>query len=247
MKRFLNAAEKRASDLTLRWAGAAFQPRQLLHARDLLFVLVGRDMKLRYKRSVLGVLWTLVNPLAQLLILSFIFRMVLPLDIPNYTSFLFTGLLVWSWFQASLNQATGTIVENRELIKRPGFSANVLPTVTVASHLIHLLLALPVLLLFLMLDGCRLTSAILVLPLVMGLQFILILSLAYLVAAFHVVFRDTQYLLGIVLQLLFYLTPVFYEASAIPVRYQPLYRLNPMVHLLDAYRAILMRGELPDQ
>jgi lipopolysaccharide transport system permease protein len=111
---------------------------------------------------------------------------------------------------------------------------------------VHFLLALPVLLLFLILEGGQLTGAMLVLPLVIALQFILTLSLAYPAATFHVRFRDMQYLLNVLLQLLFYLTPVFYDATAIPAHYQPLYRLNPMALLIDAYRAILLRGELPD-
>ena len=220
--------------------------RRLIYMYDLLFVLVARDMKLRYKRSVLGVAWSLLNPVAQLLVFYFIFGLVLPVNIPNYFSFLFSGVLAWGWFQSSLLLATSAIVDNRELIKRPGFPAAVLPTATVTSHLIHFLLALPILLLFLMLGGSRLTSTILVLPLVIAIQFILTLGLAYLVATFHVIFRDTQYLLSVLLQLLFFLTPVFYSASAIPVRYQSLYHLNPMVHLIEAYRTILIRGELPD-
>ena len=106
--------------------------------------------------------------------------------------------------------------------------------------------ALPVLVLFLMLDGSQVTSALFALPVVIALQFILTLGLAYLVATFHVTFRDTQYLLNVLLNLLFYLTPVFYEASAIPSRYQSLYWLNPMVGLIDAYRAILAHGTLPN-
>lgn len=225
--------------------GTPFQTR-LLYLRDLLLVLVSRDIKLRYKRSVLGFAWSLLNPLAQLLVFYFIFGLVLPVNIPNYFPFLFSGLLAWNWFQLSLLVAAGAIVDNRELIKRPGFPAVMLPTVAVTSHLIHFLLALPILLLFLMLGGGRLTSVILVLPLVIAIQFILTLGLAYLIATFQVTFRDTQYLLGVLLQLFFFLTPIFYDASAIPARYQPLYRLNPMVHLLNAYRAILIQGELPD-
>ncbi len=222
-------------------------PRRLIYTRDLLYELVSRDMKLRYKRSVLGFAWSLLNPLSQLLVLQFIFGFVLPVNIPNYFSFLFTGLLPWSWFQSSLFAATSTIVDNRELIKQPGFPVALLPTVTVTSHLVHFLLALPILLLFLIiLEGSRLTSAILALPLVIALQFILTLGLAYLVATFHVTFRDTQYLLSVLLQLFFFLTPIFYDASTVPARYQSLYRLNPMVHLVDAYRAILIRGEMPD-
>ncbi len=219
---------------------------RLIYIRDLLRELVGRDMKLRYKRSVLGIAWTLLNPLLQLLVFLFIFNLVLPLNIPHYSSFLFAGILAWNWFQGSLNQSTGAIVDNRELLRRPGFSIAILPIVTVTSHLIHFLLALPVLVLFLMLDGSQLTSALFALPVVIALQFILTLGLAYLVATFHVTFRDTQYLLNVLLNLLFYLTPVFYEASAIPMRYQSLYWLNPMVGLIDAYRAILAHGTLPN-
>ena len=97
-----------------------------------------------------------------------------------------------------------------------------------------------------MIDGGRLTISVVALPLVISIQFILTLGLAYLVATFHVTFRDTQYLLGVILQLVFFLTPIFYNASVIPERYQTFYRLNPMVELTDAYRVLLIRGELPN-
>lgn len=225
---------------------AALGKRQLIYLRDLLGGLVAREMKLRYKRSILGIAWTLLNPLAQLLVFHFVFSMVLPLNIPNYAAFLFIGILAWSWFQASLDQATGAIVNNRDLIKRPGFPVAILPVVTVTSHLLHFLLALPLLFLFLSLSGGHFTGALLFLPLVIGLQFLLILSLAYLVASFHVSFRDTQYLLGVLLQMVFFLTPVFYHGNIVPARYQLFYRLNPMLQFIDSYRAILLHGETPD-
>lgn len=202
-------------------------------------------MKLRYKRSLLGVAWSLLNPLAQLLVFSLIFRLVIPLGIPNYAAFLFTGLLAWNWFQSSLYAATGAIVDNRELICRPGFSAVILPVVTVATNFIHYLFALPVLMVFLWMNGTALQSTALVLPVIFVVQFLFTLSLAYFVATVHVTFRDTQYLLGIVLLLGFYLSPVFYDASAIPERFQVVYRLNPMVMLINAYRQILLQGQLP--
>ena len=218
---------------------------RLTYQRDLLFMLVARDMKLRYRRSWLGVGWTLLNPLAQLLVFYFIFNAVLPLNIPHYPSFLFTGILVWNWFQSALLLATGSIVDHRELIRQPGFRAAILPIATVTSNLIHFLLALPILLIFLIIDGSPLTIYSMALPLAISIQFILTLGLAYLVATFQVTFRDTQYLLGVILQLVFFLTPIFYDVGTIPVDYQALYRLNPMVQLTDAYRALLMRGEAP--
>src|SRR5215510_5023849 len=219
---------------------------RLAYIRDLLFTLVGRDLKLRYKRSILGIAWSLLTPLAQLAVFYLVFKVLLPLNVPNYLAFLFSGVLVWNWFNSSLFQATSTIVENRDLIKRPGFPVAVLPTVTVASNLIHFLLALPILFVFLVAGGGRLTWALFSLPLVIAIQFMLTLSLTYLTATFYVTFRDTQHLLGVVLNLLFFLSPVFYKTSDLPAQYQWLYRLNPMVYLIDAYRAILLSGVLPD-
>ena len=233
-------------ELDMKKVGLSFPHRRLIYKRDLLRALVSRDMKLRYKRSVLGIGWSLLNPLAQLLVFQFIFGVVLPVNIPNYLAFLFTGILVWNWFQPALMLATSTVVDNRELIKRPGFPAAILPLVTITSHLIHFVIALPILVIVLILGGTLQTNAILALPVVIGLQFILTLSLAYFLATFQVTFRDTQYLLGVTLQLLFFLTPIFYDAKAIPEKYQPLYQSNPMVHLVGAYRAILVQGELPN-
>lgn len=219
--------------------------RHLLYLRDLLRELVVRDMKLRYKRSVLGVAWSLLNPLGQLLVFSAVFRFLLPLNIPNYAAFLFTGLLAWSWFQSSVLLATGAIVGNRELIQQPGFPMVVLPVVTVTTHLIHYLLALPILLLFLFFSGISLGTAVLALPFLIILQYLFTLAIAYFVATIHVVFRDTEHLLSIFLLLLFYLTPIFYDAGALPAPYRAIYNLNPLVHLMEAYRAILMQNQLP--
>lgn len=230
----------------MRSFAASPRMRKPLYIYDLLRELVVREIKLRYKRSVLGLVWSLLNPLFQMLVFIFLSRRVFSLEIPNYPAFVFTGVLAWNWFQSALLLATTAITSNRELIKRPGFPVAILPVVTVATNLIHFLLALPVPLLFLLLSGGGLTGAILMLPLVIIPQFLLILGLGYLVATFQVTFRDTQHLLGVFFMLLFYLTPVFYDASSVPARYQTLYRLNPMFHLITAYRVILIQGALPD-
>jgi lipopolysaccharide transport system permease protein len=219
---------------------------RLIYLHDLLQTLVSRDFKLRYKRSLLGIAWSLLNPLAQLLVFYFIFSQVLSLGIPNYAAFLSTGILVWSWFQQGLLSATGAIVDNPGLIRRPGFPAAILPVVAVMAQLTHFLLALPILLLFLGLSGLPLTVAMLALPFVMALQFLLTLSLSYVFATIHVYFRDMQYLLGILLLLGFYLSPIFYDPSTVPAHYQWLYRLNPMVPLINAYRQILLQGHFPN-
>jgi lipopolysaccharide transport system permease protein len=220
--------------------------RRAEYLRDLLYELVLRDVRLRYKRSAFGVAWTLLNPIAQLLVLYFVFTTVLPLRIDKFASFTFTALLAWTWFQTSLIYSTLAVVGNGDLVRRSGFPISILPVVTVTVNLVHFLLALPVLALFLIGDGVGPGRAIFALPVVIAVQFVLTLGLAYIVALLHVRFRDTQHLLAIVLQLLFFLTPIFYSPSAVPEQYQALYRINPIVHLVDAYRAILIQGEAPD-
>jgi lipopolysaccharide transport system permease protein len=214
-------------------------------ARDLLTVLVGRDLKLRYKRSLLGIAWSLVTPFAQLVVLNAVFTAILPLGIPNYASFLFIGILVWNWLHISLDQATGSIVDNRELVRQPGFPVAILPVITVSANLVHFLLALPILAGFLWLAGARPGPSLILLPVMVGIQFLLILSVAYFVATFHVTFRDTKHLLGIALMLGFYISPIFYSTDQVPARFAMLYGLNPMVPLVEGYRAILLNGTWP--
>ncbi len=222
------------------------QTRRLIYVYDLLRELVSRDLKLLYKRSMLGIAWTLISPLLQLAVFAFVFRSVLLVKVPNYASFAFSGLLVWTWTQSSLFQATGLITGNRALIRQPKFPVAILPVVTVTTGLIHLLLALPVLLIFLAMEGVQLTSTVLLLPILLALQFVLTVSFAYPLAALNVTFRDTQHTLGVLLQLLFYMLPIFYDLSHVPEQYQSIYALNPMVPLLEAYRDVLLRGEVPD-
>jgi lipopolysaccharide transport system permease protein len=223
---------------------SAFQSLSYLY--DLLRVLVDRDMKLMYKRSALGVAWTLINPLMQLLVFVFVFQGIIKVDIPQYSSYVFIGLLVWNWFQNSLFQATGIIINSRPLIRQPGFPTAILPVVVVTTGMIHFILALPVLFVFLLIDGVQLQPILLVLPVLQLIQFGLTVTFSYFLAALNVTFRDTQHTLGVLLQLLFYLTPIFYNIDSIPSQYWYLYGLNPMVHITICYRQILLWGVQPD-
>jgi lipopolysaccharide transport system permease protein len=234
--------------------------RKLTYYRDLVWELVMRELKVLYKRSALGVAWTLINPLLQLVVFSVVFKTVLVAaeGIPNYSSYAFSGLLIWAWTQASLFQATGLITSNRALIRQPGFPVAILPIVTVMTGLIHFLLALPALWLIMWVEGVSFSVTWLVLPVLMLLQFILTVSLAYPLAALNVKFRDTQHTLGVVLQLMFYLLPIFYPSplnnpnafatapKALREFLFALYRWNPMVALIEAYRDVMIRGTLPN-
>jgi lipopolysaccharide transport system permease protein len=219
---------------------------RLTYLRDLLYQLVSREVKVQYKRSSLGILWSLANPLFQFLVFGFLFSKVFAMSTTRYSTYAFSGLLIWTWFQSSLAQGTRAITGNRELIKRPGFPVAVLPIVSVLTPWVHFLWALPVLGLFLVRDASPLGWSVLCLPILMLLQFLLSLSLIYLLAAMNVVFRDTQHILGVLLQVLLFATPVFYQAKAIPEKYRAIYVFNPLAHLIDTYRAVLVHGTQPD-
>lgn len=215
------------------------------HRIDLTIGLVNRDLKVRYKGSLLGIAWGLVTPLAQSLVLLLVFRGVVRIQIHHYASYVFSGVLAWNWFQSSLHSASTSLLDGRGLLRRPGFPAAVLPAATVIGHFVHYLLALPILLLVLVWDGVGVKPSVLLLPLVLLVQFALTLGIALLVSVGQVIFRDTQQFLSLGLLLTFYLTPVFYEASAVPEGYRWIFSMNPLVHLLDAHRSIWLAGEAP--
>ncbi|MBE9030716.1 ABC transporter permease [filamentous cyanobacterium LEGE 11480] len=226
--------------------------RQLTYYRDLVRELVVRELKVLYKRSALGVAWTLINPLLQLAVFSVVFKVVLKAGdgIENYLSYAFSGLLIWGWTQSSLFQATGLITGNPALIRQPGFPVAILPIVTVTTGLVHFLLALPALLGIMFYEQVSWSNTCFALPVLLLLQFILTVSFAYPLAAMNVKFRDTQHTLGVILQLMFYLLPIFYAVevtgSNLPTWILQIYRWNPMVALIEAYRDILLRGVLPN-
>ncbi len=194
---------------------------------------------------MLGIAWSLLNPLLQLIVLRFVFSYILPLDIENYTLFLFIGLLVWTWLSSSLIASTTSIVDNRGLIRRPGFPAGILPVVSITSNLIHFLLSLPIVFLIVLISGLSLKLTILLLPAIIILQFVFTLSISIFLSIFQVTFRDTQHLISVFLFLWFYLTPIFYDIGLIPEQYRLLYTLNPMVHIVEAYRSVLMYRVVP--
>ena len=219
----------------------------LAHLRDLVFELVSRDIKIQYKRSFIGIFWSLLNPLFQFLVFGFLFAKIFSVGGGDrYSANTLTGLFIWTWFQAALLQGARSITSNRELVKRPGFPTVVLPVVSVLVPWVQFLYALPVLFIFLLIDKVPMTCTLILLPILMLIQFVLSLGAVYLLAAINVAFRDTSLVLGVVLQVLLFATPIFYQASTIPHKYSFLYTLNPLAQLIDAYRAVLLHGQWPD-
>jgi lipopolysaccharide transport system permease protein len=219
---------------------------RLLQRRDLLWELVMRDIKVRYKRSVLGFAWSLLLPITQLIVFTTLFHHLLATQVRNYPAYVFCGVLAWNWFNASLLSSVGAITENRDLVRRPGVPLVVLPAARVAADLVHFVLALPVLACFIVLGGGSLGAPLMMLPAVIAVEGLLILSLCYMLAAVNVTIRDTRHILTVALMLMFFVTPVFWDIGMAPEPYARYLKWNPMYVLTEAYRAIFLHDRLPD-
>src|SRR5262249_17447582 len=217
---------------------------RLAYLSDLTLHLAFRDLASRHRGSVLGWLWALALPLLQLLVTYFLFTKVIPLNIPDYPVFLLAGILPWSWFVRSLVLGASSLEQSRALVLRPGFPTMVLPVKAAVVGLLDYLLALPVLLIALA-ATVGLDPETLFLPVLIALELLLIVALLWLLAPLQVFFRDIQHLVLVGTTLLFWMTPVFYDASKVPQRFRALYELNPMAHLIEWQRGILLYGNLP--
>jgi lipopolysaccharide transport system permease protein len=219
--------------------------RQFIYRFDLLRHLVWRDYSLRYKHSILGLLWSLLLPLAQLLVLVFLFQAVVPLNIEAYPAFVFCALLPWGWFSSSLSSACGLFINNRDLVRHPNFVPTSLALINTLSNLITFLVALPILAVVLVAYGRPMTPALLLLPLLLMIQGFLISGLSLIIATWNVFYRDVQHIVNVALMLLFYLTPVFYRPQSVAEKYHIVYKLNPIAVLVQDYRAIFFQGVYP--
>jgi ABC-type polysaccharide/polyol phosphate export permease len=222
------------------------QLRTLFRYRLLIQSLVGRELKARYRGSILGFFWSFVNPLLLLVTYTLVFTVILPgrhsPELEPYFLFFFCGILPWTWFSSSLLESAGVLIAGGNLIKKVLFPAEVLPVVTVVSNLVHFLLGLPILLAFLLVGG-KLKATALLLPIPLAIQFVLTLGLALFLSALTVHFRDLSNLLGHVLHLWFFATPVLYSLAEVPERMRAYLRLNPMAYVLGAYQQILFAGD----
>lgn len=220
--------------------------RQLFRYRALIQSLVARDLKARYRGSVLGFVWSFVNPLLLLLIYTFVFTVIMPgahpQELEPFALFMFCGILPWTWFSSSLLESANVLIAGGNLIKKVLFPAEVLPIVSVLAGLVHFCLGLPILAAFLIYYRVPVwPSDLLWFPIIVLTQLVLTTGLALLVSALTVHFRDVRDLLANVLTLWFFATPIIYPITQAPERVRRLLNLNPFTHLAIAYQEVLFR------
>jgi ABC-type polysaccharide/polyol phosphate export permease len=217
---------------------------QLVRYRGLIHSLVARELKARYRGSVLGFFWSFINPLLLLLIYSFVFTVVLPgthpKEVEPYALFMFCGILPWTWFSSSLNESANVLIGSGNLIKKVLFPAEILPLVTVLANMVHFFLGLPILAIFLVVYARPVVPLELAwFPVIVFVQLLLTSGLALALSALTVHFRDIKDLLSNLLTFWFFATPIIYPMSLAPGLGRDLLNLNPFTHLAISYQEVL--------
>jgi len=218
--------------------------------RELLWQMVAREVKARYKQSVLGYFWVILNPLAQMLVMSFAFSIILRIptnasaNIP-YSIFLFTALLPWNLFTNSLSSASSSLVNSSSLITKIYFPRTILVVSTIFAKIIDFLFAASILIIYMIIYHIPITFNILWIIPIFIIQQIFTLGLALFFSAANLLYRDIQYLLTMILLLWMYATPVIYPADIVPDKYRILFQANPMAVFINAYRQTILGGGAP--
>jgi ABC-2 type transport system permease protein len=212
---------------------------------DLLFEMTGKELKARYKNTVFGFLWVVVNPLLQMLVIGFVFRFFIKDPIDNYYLYLLVGLLVWNFFSLSLNKVAPCIVNERSLVKKAKFPREVIPLSIILSNFIHLLIAFGVLLVPVIYAGVLVLDNLPGMLLAVTLLLMFTTGFGLLISALNVRFRDISFFVSAGLIVWFYATPIVYSISVIPYRLIWLWRLNPMTAIIQFFQNALVSAPKP--
>lgn len=223
--------------------------KDLYSYRELLKSNVKKEIRGKYKGSFLGVLWSFVSPLLMTLVYAMVFPFLMRgAGFEHYTTFLVIGILPWTWFTTSIAQGTFTVLGNAQIIKKVYFPREILPISVVTSGLVNFLISCIIICLFLIFTGIGFTFNIIYLPIVILAQYLLTLGIIFITGAINVYIRDLEYIVNFLIQMLFYGTPILYEASMFakaPVLIRTVMNLNPIGIIISSYRDILYWGNMP--
>ncbi len=222
--------------------------KELWDYRQMLFSLVKKELTTRYKGSVLGFLWTFINPLLQLVIYSVVFSQILMRgsQIENYSMYLFVALVPWLFCSTSLVSGSNCILSSAGLVQKIYFPRIILPITSVVSNFMNMVFSFIIVFAALLISGIGLSVYAFWLPVIMILEFFFVLGLVFIFSALTVYFRDLEHILGIVTMAWFYITPILYTLDMVPVRFMPLAMANPMTGIVSAYRDILYYKQAPN-
>ena len=221
--------------------------KEIYEYRLMVYSLVKRDLRGKYKGSVLGFMWTFVNPLLQLLVYNMVFSIIMRAGVEKFYLYLFVGLIPWLFFSAAITGGSTCIIAQKDLIKKIRFPREIIPISYVTSQFVNMLLSCIVVIIVSVVSGVKLTvGGILCLPVIMLVEYMMALGIALISSSLTVYFRDLEHILAIVAMAWLYATPICYPETMVPEKYLSLYRLNPVTPVVNAYRDVLYYGKTPD-
>jgi ABC-type polysaccharide/polyol phosphate export systems, permease component len=221
--------------------------KEIFDYRQMIFSLVKKDLRGRYKGSVLGFFWTFLNPLLQLVVYTLVFSIILDSTIEKFYLYLFVALVPWLFFSSSLTGGSSCIMANQDMVKKIYFPREVLPLSYVTGAFVNMLFCFIVIFGVIIFSGHGINiKAIAYLPIIMLVEYVLALGGAMLTSALTVFFRDLEYILGIITMAWMYMTPIMYGIEIVPQALQPVFKLNPMTPIVVAYRDILYWKRVPE-
>ena len=217
----------------------------LLRYKWLLYELVIRDLKIKYRRSVLGYLWSLLNPLLMMIVLTVVFSTLFRFDIPNYPVYLLSGQLIYSFFSEATNMAMSSIINSASLIKKVYIPKYIFPVSRVLSSFVTLTFSLLAMLIVMVVTQVKFTWVILLFPLPLIYILLFSIGMGLILSVLAVYFRDTIHLYSVLLSAWMYLTPIMYPFSMVPDYVKKFILLNPMYYFVEIFRQIVLYGEVP--
>ena len=219
--------------------------KELYQYRELLKTNVQKEIRGKYKGSFLGVLWSFLNPLLMVLVYALVFPYIMRTNVDNYLVYLITGVIPWNFFTTCITTGCNCVWINGGIIKKVYFPREILPISVVAAGLINFLISCVIILLFVFFGGIGFSVQLLWLPLIAIIQSALSLGLLFILSAINVYVRDIEYLVGFLLNLLFYATPILYTADMFPESIRWVLYLNPMTTIIESYRNIFYYQQSP--
>ncbi len=219
--------------------------------RDLLKLFIINDLKSRYTGSLAGIYWSVINPLLMIIIYTFVFAAVLRIEFHrgsgtlNFAYYLICGILPWLSIQDSIIRSTSSLVDNSDLVKRARFPASILPIHIVFSNLLTMLIGIIILLIILLLSGHTISWTVLMIPILIIPQVMFTLGLSWAFSSIYVFIRDVLPFISNFVLLWMFLTPIFYPSTIIPKKYEIFLILNPAAHIVNLYREVIMKGNIP--
>ena len=220
--------------------------KEIYQYRELLKTNVKKEIRGKYKHSFLGVLWSYLNPLLQILVYAIVFPVILKVQQENYLIFVCSGLIPWTFFTTVISQSASVIVANNNIVKKVYFPREILPISVTLSAAVNFMISTLIVLAFSLASGLGLSWQLIFYPIVLLVQMVLCVGLSFFTSSLTVYFRDLEHFIGIALMMMFYVTPIVYSFDSLPPRYVKIMMLNPMAHIIDGYRSIFYSHSIPN-